>query len=71
MTFIFTLLWIVLNLLFVKRCRETELKVDETQTTPSDFAIILFGLPEETQKEDIEAMLEHKRDILRLKHKFC
>lgn len=37
--------------------------------TPSDFAIFLLDLPDGTTKEDIEAMLNHKKKAVEKKLK--
>ncbi len=51
---VFTIIWIPVNQFFVYRCRAVETKADEDKLTPSDFAIFLLNLPENTTQEDIE-----------------
>ena len=67
MIFIFTIFWIFLNQWMIYRCRDDMVKADEDSTTPSDFAIFLLGLPDDTTKKDIEEMLEHKRERIKRK----
>lgn len=38
--------------------------------TPSDFAVFLMNLPEDTTKADIEAMLDHTRKVIETKLRF-
>lgn len=54
MTFVFTIIWVFMNQLFIYRCRDAEFQADEEKVTPSDFAIFLLDLPDHTTREDIE-----------------
>ena len=60
----FVIVFIILMQFIRRSFRKVEDDCDDAIDSPSDYAMILRRLPEGTEKEDIERMIEEKRGFL-------
>lgn len=52
-----TIIWVFFNQIFIHRMRKAAFKADNHIQTPSDYAILINCLEDQTTKADIRAMV--------------